>query len=104
MVESFCSRASPTRSREREREREREGERERESKGSSWRLGFGVRGGCAPCPPYIGGWPAPLAPPPIPRAAAPRLEWGESLPPLLEGFPRVSPRVWPAGPMGPCAP
>src|SRR4051812_40938532 len=70
MVENFCSRASPTRSREREEE------------GSSWRLGLRkCRGEATPCPPYIGGWPPPLSPPPSPRAASPRVEWGESFPP-----------------------
>jgi hypothetical protein len=60
MVESFCGRASPMRSRERER-----------LEGSSWPAArVGVVGGCAPTPPYIGGWPASLTPPPSPRAAA----------------------------------
>src|SRR3954464_3302941 len=30
----------------------REREREREGRAAVWRLGFGVGGGCTPCPPY----------------------------------------------------
>jgi hypothetical protein len=70
MVESLCGSASPTRSHEKER-----------LEGSSWPAAR-VRGegGRAPAPPYIGGWPATLTPPPSPRAAAKREEWGESFP------------------------
>jgi hypothetical protein len=73
MVESFCGRASPTQSRDRER----------------WRAAIqpaarvGCRGGCAPAPPYIGGWAASLAPPPSPRADGHVVEWEASLSPSL---------------------
>jgi hypothetical protein len=71
MVESFCGRASPTRSRDRER-----------LEGSSWPAArVGREGGCAPTPPYIGGWPATLTPPPSPRAAAQEGRVGASFPP-----------------------
>src|SRR3954471_5042274 len=56
------------------------GEREVERSRSAARVG-GVGGGVRPCPPYIGGWPAPLAPPPSPRAAAPRVGVGGKFPP-----------------------
>jgi hypothetical protein len=60
VVDSFCGRASPMHSRERDR-----------SRGSNWPVArVGVEGGCTPAPPYIGGWPAALAPPPSPRAVA----------------------------------
>jgi hypothetical protein len=73
MVKSFYGRASPTRSRERER-----------LEGSSWPAAWvGVKGGCAPAPPYIAGWPAALPPPPSLRALAKGEEWGASLPPLF---------------------
>src|SRR3954464_7209592 len=58
MVESFCSRASPTRS--------REGEREEGSRAASFG-GEGVWRWCAPSPLYIEGWAASLAPPPSPN-------------------------------------
>ena len=56
--------------------------REREVEGSRTAARVGVVGvGVLPYTPYIGGWPAPLTPPPSPRVAAPRVEWGASLPP-----------------------
>jgi hypothetical protein len=71
MVESLCGRASPTCSRERER-----------LEGSSWPAArVGVEGGCAPAPPYIGGRPVALTPPPSPRAAAQEGRVGGKFPP-----------------------
>jgi hypothetical protein len=71
MVESFCGRASPTRSREREI-----------LEGSSWPVArVGREGGCAPAPPYIGGWPATLTPPPSSRAVAQEGRVGGKFPP-----------------------
>src|SRR3954452_5872337 len=63
VVESFCSRASPTRS--------REGERERRAAG---RLGLEGRcgGWCAPTPLYIEGWAAAPCPSSKPRAGGKR--------------------------------
>ena len=72
-VESFCSRASPTRS--------REGEREEGSRATGLR-GRCVWGGCAPRPLYIEGWAADLAPPPSPKPAAKEEEWGARKPPF----------------------
>src|SRR3954465_10663031 len=60
VVESFCSRASPTRSREGERG------------GAAGRLGVEGRGGgvVRPSPLSIEGWAPALTPPPSPRPAA----------------------------------
>ena len=55
VVESFCSRASPTRSREGEREGSREA-----------RVVEEVCGGCAPSPIYIEGWADSPCPSPKP--------------------------------------
>src|SRR3954471_3862655 len=80
VVESFCSRASPTRSREGERE---EGSRAARLEGKVW-------GWCAPSPLYIEGWAPTLAPPPSLGRRPRREEWGASFPLLLEaplGFP-----------------
>ena len=74
MVESFCGRASPTRSRERERE------------GSSWRLGFGLEvvGRLRPCPPPLYGGLAGQAWPLLQSLAdLEKEEWGASFPPFL---------------------
>src|SRR3954464_9080194 len=60
LVESFCSRASPTRSREGERE---EGSRATRLEGKVW-------GVVRPSPLYIEGWVPALTPPPSPRPAA----------------------------------
>ena len=77
MVESFCGRASPTHSRERERWRA--------AVQPAARVGGGE--GCAPAPPYMGGWPANLAPPPSPRAAAQGEGVGGKFPPPSGRFP-----------------
>src|SRR4051812_48803744 len=81
VVESFCSRASPTRS--------LEGEREEGSKAA--RVGGGgVGGGCSPIPLYIEGWAPAITPPPS-LGRRPREEGvGGKSSPLLEaplGFP-----------------
>src|SRR4051812_16354229 len=83
VVESFCSRASPTRS--------WEGETERRAAGR-----LGLRGRCGgvvhPSPLYIEGWAPTLTPPPSPRPAAKRgRSGGQGNPPLLEGPIRVYP-------------
>src|SRR3954462_4796418 len=46
--------------------------RKRERKGSSWQLGFWGEGRVRPLPNLYRGMSGPLAPPPSPRAAAPR--------------------------------
>ena len=88
MVESFCGRASPTRSRERERWRAAVGR---------W-LGLELEG-AAPLPPLI--WGAGRLPWPLLQALGRRLggkSGGQVSPLLLEGSLRVSPKGWPAGP------
>jgi hypothetical protein len=51
---------------------------------------IGVEEGCAPAPPYIGGWQ-------LGGGLGERV--GGKFPPLLlEGFLRVSPKGWPTGP------
>src|SRR3954470_3703783 len=60
VVESFCSRASPTRSWEGEREEGRRAARVEEE----------VWGVVRPSPLYIEGWAPALTPPPSPRSAA----------------------------------
>src|SRR4051812_47947058 len=96
VVESFCSRASPTRS--------REGEREEGSRAA--RVGGGgAGGGCAPSPINIEGWEGSPCPSPKPSAGGQgREEWGASLPPPSRSSPRVSLGFGRMGPMGPCAP
>src|SRR3954463_16816864 len=78
VVESFCSRASPTCS--------REGEREEGSRAA--RVVCDVWGRCRPSPLYIEGWPPALAPSPSPRPAAKEGGVGGKFPPS-RSFPRV---------------
>src|SRR3954468_9918228 len=82
VVESFCSRASPTRS--------REGEREEGSRAARvWRRCVG-RG--RPSPNYIeGGRPALAPPPSLGPAAKGGRSGGQGLSPFLEALSRVSP-------------
>jgi hypothetical protein len=80
--------------------------REREVEGSSWPAARVGVGGAAPQPPLYGGLAGCLGPSskPLGWRLGGRVGGKSSPPPLLEGSLRVSPKDWPAGPLGPCAP
>src|SRR3954464_9056730 len=98
LVESFCSRASPTRS--------REGEREEGSRAARVRRRCGGRG--RPSPLYIeGGRPALAPPPSLGPAAKGGRSGGKDSPLLLEALARVYPllagwALWGLVPLAQC--